>query len=80
MSADARNGSTQAMALQPAARRVIETRFGRYEVAVIPMQWSEIPGFDATRIQAVPQHGRAVHLVVFERSAGHAPTDFPRAA
>lgn len=80
MSADARTGPTEAMALQPAARRVIETRFGRYEVAVIPMQWSEIPGFDETWIQAVPHHGDVVRLRLFERSAGPAPTDFPRAA
>lgn len=49
--------------------RVIETRAGRYAVAVIPLLHSEIPGFHATHIQAVrdgdPSH--AVRLTLFER-------------
>ena len=67
------------MARQPAARRVIETRFGRYEVAVIPMEWSEIPGFDETWIQAVPRHGDTVRLRLFERCASRDP-DIPSVA
>lgn len=63
--------------------RVIETRSGRYAVAVIPLQHSEIPGFDATAIQAVraddPRH--AVRLTLFERAAPVTdPHDGPRAA
>ena len=62
--------------------RVIETRSGRYAVAVIPLRHSEIPGFDATAIQAVRSDDptRAVRLTLFERSRPDGPADHPRAA
>jgi len=67
--------------LQPAARRVVETRFGRYTAAVIPLLYSPLPGFRATRVQAVrdddPAH--AVQFTVFEREP-LGTTDRPRAS
>ncbi len=62
--------------------RVIETRGGRYAVAVIPLAHSEIPGFAATHYQAVraddPTH--AVRLTLFERIDPPGPDGHARAA
>lgn len=71
------------MVLHPATRRVIETRSGRYAVAVIPLEYSPIPGFHATAVQAVrtddPTH--AVRLTLYERATPLPdPLDGPRAA
>lgn len=66
-----------------AARRVIETRSGRYSLVVIPLLHSPLPGFRATALQAVraddPDH--PVRLTLFERDpASGDPLRGPRAA
>ncbi|MCK9497063.1 MAG: hypothetical protein M0R75_16435 [Dehalococcoidia bacterium] len=66
----------------PGVLRVMETQSGRYTTAVIPLSYSEIPGFHATHFQAVRDDDptRAVRLTLFERISPHAPTDHTRAA
>ncbi|RJQ08832.1 MAG: hypothetical protein C4558_07190 [Dehalococcoidia bacterium] len=48
---------------------VVETRSGRYRVALIPLPASAIPGFRASAVQAVRSDtpGRAIRLTLFER-------------
>ena len=48
---------------------LIETRFGRYRVALIPLTVSAIPGFRASIVQAVrsDEPGRAIRLTLYER-------------
>ena len=50
---------------------LIETRFGCYRVALIPLTVSGIPGFRASIVQAVRSDtpGRAVRLTLYERDA-----------
>ncbi|MGE3856855.1 MAG: hypothetical protein AB7G21_07845 [Dehalococcoidia bacterium] len=61
----------------PGVLRVLETRFGRYTTAVIPLSYSEIPGFRATHFQAVRDDDptRAVRITLFERISPDAPFD-----
>ena len=48
---------------------LIETRFGSYRVALVPLTVSEIPGFRASVVQAVrsDEPGRAIRLTLYER-------------
>ena len=48
---------------------LIETRFGCYRVALIPLAVSAIPGFRASVVQAVrsDEPGRAIRLTLYER-------------
>jgi len=66
----------------PGVLHVFETRHGRYTTAVIPLSYSEIPGFHATHFQAVRDDDptRAVRLTLFERIDPDAPADAPHAA
>jgi hypothetical protein len=62
----------------PHRRRVIETRFGRYRMAWIPLTHSPLPGFAACAVQAVPIEPlarRAVRLVLYERISPPARDD-----
>ena len=49
--------------------QTIETRSGRYRVALIPLAVSVIPGFSACAVQAVraDMPGRAIRLTLYER-------------
>lgn len=65
-------------ASHPDRRRVIETRFGRYRMAWIPLAHSPLPGFSACAVQAVPVGPRpthAVRLVLYERRSPPPPED-----
>lgn len=48
---------------------LIETRFGCYRVALVPLTVSAIPGFRASIVQAVraDEPGRAIRLTLYER-------------
>ena len=48
---------------------LVETRFGRYRVALVPLTVSAIPGFRASAVQAVRSDtpGRAIRLTLYER-------------
>lgn len=61
--------------------QVVETRSGRYRVALIPLAVSAIPGFRASAVQAVRDDtpGRAIRLMLYERDLPF-PTDHLDAA
>ncbi len=48
---------------------LIETHFGCYRVALVPLAVSAIPGFRASIVQAVrlDEPGRAIRLTLYER-------------
>lgn len=48
---------------------LVETRSGRYRVALVPLAVSAIPGFRASVVQAVrsDEPGRAIRLTLYER-------------
>jgi hypothetical protein len=48
---------------------LIETRFGCYRVALVPLRVSEISGFRASIVQAVraDEPHRAIRLTLYER-------------
>jgi len=48
---------------------LIETHFGCYRVALVPLTVSAIPGFRASAVQAVRSDtpGRAIRLTLYER-------------
>ena len=70
------------MALTPGVRRVIQTRSGHYTAEVIPLEKSEIAGFDATFIRAVRDDdpARSVRLVLYRRAWPRLGLDVTHAA